>query len=470
MSSKVPIAFFAAVLVAAAQRGVPSDWQAVMNRIRPDSVRGHLSFLASDVLEGRGTPSRGLDVAAEYIASQFRRAGLEPAFATSYFQPLDLREAAIDMDGFECRIYERGGEVSVTGIPLSKDGIQVDREPILPAKLTSFGTSGAVAVFRGDGTGPEVLKQLAANDAKLVIVVDPTGRLARSALRIPVVPADREPKVRDGRWLFVTSFPDNLSPDARITVKAKPVSIRPLSAKNVAGLLRGSDPALRDTYLVVSAHYDHEGMRPFGSGDRIFNGANDNASGVTGVLEMAASFAQLPERPKRSVLFVTFAAEEDGLYGSREFVRNPPVGLTKIVADVNFEHLGRPDADGTSYVGKGSMTGIDFSTIGPSIIAAGRLTGIEFIKHEKYNEQFFAASDNLSFAQRGIPSLTVCNGFLFPEYHAPGDHWEKIDVDNMTGLVRALALGVLTIADDARAPRWNESNEKTLEFRKSAGR
>ena len=153
------IAFAIIALAPAQQRGVPSDWQAVMNRIRPESVRAHLSFLASDALEGRGTPSRGLDVAAEYIASQFSRAGLEPISGTSYFQPLALREAAPDLEGFECRIFDRGEQVTVTGIPVSADAIQLDREPLLPVSSSTTALRDAVLVFRDDNSHPrELLK------------------------------------------------------------------------------------------------------------------------------------------------------------------------------------------------------------------------------------------------------------------------------------------------------------------------
>ena len=464
---------FLAVLLAApvsAQRGVPSDWQAAMNRINADSVRGHLSFLASDLLEGRATPSRGLDVAAEYIAAQFRRAGLKPPLGGGYYQSLDLREVAPDLEGFECRVQQTGGgDVVVRGVPYSKDGIAVDREPLMPVADTTVTAPDAVLVYRGDVSKPqELMKLLGAGNAKLVIVVDPSGSMVRAVARPRVMASTREPRLPVGRWLFVPSFPEALPPDARITVRAKPLAVRPISARNVAGLLRGSDPVLRDTYVVVSAHYDHEGIKPFGTGDRIYNGANDDASGVTAVIELADSFARLPQRPRRGILFVAFAGEENGLLGSREFVRNPPVELARIVANINLEHLGRPDADGSNYIKKATVTGFDFSSIGATLTEAAGLAGFEFFKHEKYSDPFFAASDNYSFAQAGIPAHTVSNGYLFPEYHAPGDHWEKIDCENMAGLTRALALGVLTIADDARGPQWNEANEKTEAFRKAA--
>ena len=458
-----------AALLAAQPALVRSDWQAALNRIRPDSVRGHLSFLASDLLEGRATPSRGLDLAAEYIAAQFRRAGLEAPMGAGYFQSLNLQEVSADLEGFECRLYQNGEVTRIDGIPVSREAIDIDREPLLPAKQLPVAARDAVFVYRGDVSKPqEAMKLLAGAAARLAIVVDPQGTLARAVARTRAIPAGRDAQLPSTRLLFVRAFPETIAPDARITVHARPTRVRPLKASNVGGLLRGSDPELAETFLVISAHYDHVGMTPFGDGDRIYNGANDDASGVTALLEMAETFAHLPQRPRRSILFVAFAGEESGLLGAREFVAHPPVPVERIVGNLNFEHLGRPDADGTSYVGKATMTGYGYTTMTePMVTAAGR-AGFEIFRHEKYSDPFFQASDNFAFAQRGIPSHTISNGFLFPEYHAPGDHWEKIDCDNLAGLARALALGILTLADDGRAPQWNETVEKTEAFRKAA--
>lgn len=452
---------------------VPSDWQAAMNRIRPESVRGHVSFLASDLLEGRGTPSRGLDIAAEYIASQFRRAGLDPLpGGSSYFQPLSGQKQVMpDAEPVECVIHVPGAAAPqrVTGLAFSLDGIDIDREPILETSAPKVAASEAVILYRSPSDdAQESFKELAANQARLTIVVDPAGGLARRIVRSRAFPADRESSLPKGRWLFVPSFPTGLPADARVSVRARPVAVTAAGSRNVVGILRGSDPALADTYLVVSAHYDHVGMDPFGSGDRIYNGANDDASGVTGLIEIAEALSKLPERPKRSIIFAAFAGEESGLLGAREFVRNPPVPLSRIVGNLNMEHLGRPDSDGIDARGKGSITGFTFSSITQALVDAGKLSGTEVYRHEKYSDDFFNASDNAAFAQKGIPAHTICNGFLFAEYHQQGDHWEKIDADNLARLARTIALGVLTLADDARAPQWNEAEEKTAKYREAA--
>ncbi|HEX5705729.1 MAG TPA: M20/M25/M40 family metallo-hydrolase [Pyrinomonadaceae bacterium] len=315
-----------------------AEVRAAVARVSADSLRGHVSFLASDALEGRNAPSRGLDVAAEYVAAQFRRAGLEPAGeAGSYFQT---------------------------------------------ATLTSR----------------------------------------------------REPGVT-------------------------------YQSRNVAAVLRGSDPALRDTYVIVSAHYDHVGVRETAEGeDKIFNGANDNASGTAAVMEIAATLASLKRRPRRSILFVAFTAEEKGLLGSRYYGQHPLVPLEKTVAQVNMEVLGRTDDSEGPQVGTLAVTGFDYSEVGETLRAAGEQVGVRVYKHPTNSDAFFARSDNEPLAALGVPAHTVGAAFMYPDYHRAGDHWEKLDYANMERVVRAVTLGVYTIANDAREPRWLDTNPKAAAY------
>jgi Zn-dependent M28 family amino/carboxypeptidase len=326
--------------------------QAVLDRITADSLRGHLSFIASDLLEGRDTPSRGLDIAAEYIAAQFRRAGLEPAGDDGYFQTANWSLAA--------------------------------------------GASSATINVR--------------------------------------VPAPAETPVR---------------------------------VRNVAGILRGSDPALKETYVIVSAHYDHLGVREpcdRQKEDCIYNGANDDGSGTVGVVEMAAALSRLNPRPRRSVLFITFFGEEKGLLGSRYYGRHPLVPLARTVAQVNLEQIGRTDDSEGPQVGTAAVTGFDYSDLGATLERAGALVGVKFYKHPTKSDAYFARSDNQSLADAGVPAHTVGVAFEFPDYHRVGDEWPKVDFANMERVVRAVALGVLTIADSPREPHWNEQNTKAAPY------
>jgi hypothetical protein len=302
------------------------EMRIVMGHITANSLRGDVSFLASDLLEGRDTPSRGLDIAGEYIASQFRRLGLEPAGDDGYFQTVVVR------------------------------------------------------------------------------------------------PED----------------PD--SPKSR----------------NVAAILRGSDPLLKDTFVMLSAHYDHKGVAESGD-DKIFNGANDDASGTASVLEVANALAALHPRPKRSVLFILFCGEEKGLRGSRYYVDHPLVPLDKTIADLNLEQVGRTDAPEGPHLESANITGFDFSDIVPAVINAGRRVGLAITKVPEASEKYFNRSDNGPLAKAGIPAHTLSVTYAFPDYHAVGDEWQKIDYDNMAKVDQAVGIATLRLAQTITVPRWNEA-------------
>jgi hypothetical protein len=323
----------AAVVALAAGPALTPSQQAVVQHISEDSLRGHLSFIASDSLEGRATPSRGLDLAAEYIAAQFRRAGLEP----------------------------------VSNAPAGDDGY-----------------------FQ-------------------------TAKLANG------------------------------------------------TARNVAGILRGSDPALRDTYVILSAHYDHLGTRPDGA-DKIFNGANDDGSGTVSVIEIAAALAAAPERPKRSILFLAFYGEEEELMGSRYYAAHPLVPLKNTIAEVNLEQVGRTDASNGPQVGVAYLSGYDYSDLGPLLADAAKPVGFSIAKDDPKKGEFFDRSDNFSLARAGIPSHSIYVADDFPDYHRVGDEWQKIDYANMAKLDRAIALGLLHLASGISPPKWNEALPATRRF------
>jgi len=304
--------------------GLSPEMRIVLGHVTANSLRGTVSFLASDLLEGRDTPSRGLDIAGEYIASQFRRLGLEPAGDDGYFQSVVVR------------------------------------------------------------------------------------------------PEDAD------------------SPKSR----------------NVAAILRGSDPQLKDTYVMLSAHYDHKGPAESGD-DKIFNGANDNASGTASVVEVANALAALHPRPKRSVLFILFCGEEKGLRGSRYYVEHPLVPLAKTVADLNLEQVGRTDAPEGPHIKMANVTGFDFSDMTPVLIDAGKRVGIVVSKDAQASDKYFKMSDNEPLAKAGVPAHTLSVTYEFPDYHAVGDEWQKIDYDNMAKVDQAVGIATLRLAQAITAPRWN---------------
>jgi hypothetical protein len=505
---------------ARAQAG-PAAWRAALEAVSAESMKGHLSFLASDALEGRRTPSRGLDIAAEYIAAQFRRAGLEPAGGDGYFQTAEWRLSARDASAFRLtfgggsspapavrpeqlgigfgvagfNFWEPAGELSLSGARLLK----LDYASF-PGALTREQAEGRVvvtelpAVPRGDlGRALQVLRET--NDflarvrglgAPLVLAFDRRSERARGGRAPRVIDPELSGAGRDlpdfgfggaqtapvvfvhgaEAARFFDSLPAGAS-DATADVRVPAASETPVRVRNVAGLLRGSDPALRDTYVIVSAHYDHIGVREGCDASRedcVNNGANDNGSGTAAVVELASALSKLSKRPKRSILFLTFFGEELGLVGSRYYGRHPLVPLEKTVAQVNLEQIGRTDDSEGPQVGSLAVTGFDFSEVGEFLRRAGEAEGVRVYKHPTKSDAYFSRSDNQSFADAGVPAHTAGVAFDFPDYHSAGDHWEKIDYANMARVARALGRAALLIADSAQEPRWNEQNPKAARY------
>jgi hypothetical protein len=430
--------------------------QLTMDRISAQSLRGHLSFIASDLLEGRATPSRGLDLAAEYIAAQFRRAGLEPVGDDGYFQTATLIQREPNWEGFEMTVTS-GAKT-----------IRIDKSEayLLPESALNLHDVPIV-----------VADQSAETRGKVVFLPNPRGRgnfdqpalaIANSA-NIPTGPLIRDPEAGPGRGAMnVVNKPElaaflKENPDARLSVHMAASVEKPVKVHNVAGVLRGSDPQLKDTYVMLTAHYDHLGTRSTGD-DKIFNGANDDGSGTVSVVEIAGAIAALDRHPARSILFMTFFGEERGLVGSRYYGRHPLVPLEKTVADLNLEQIGRTDATDGPQIGTASITGFDFSEL-PGILAdAGKIAGIKVYKNEQASDPYFARSDNQALADVGIPAHTLCVAFDYPDYHKVGDHWDKVDYANMAKVDRSVALALLHVASDAPPPKWNEGNPKAKKY------
>lgn len=220
------------------------------------------------------------------------------------------------------------------------------------------------------------------------------------------------------------------------------------NAVNVVGMLPGSDPVLRDSVILVDAHYDHLGIGPAVNGDSIYNGADDDASGVVAVLEIAKALAAGPA-PKRTVIFVTTTGEEVGLLGTRWYLAHPVVPLDRMTANLEIEMIGRPDSL-AGGAGRAWLTGFDRSTMGSMFVAAGLPIGPD----QRPNEQFFMRSDNIAFAQAGIPAHTLSTFNLHTDYHRPSDDASRVDFAHMTAVIRAAAAATRLLADGP-APRWN---------------
>lgn len=430
-------------------------------RISADSLRGHLSFLASDLLEGRGTPSRGLDLAAEYIAAQFRRAGLEAAGDDGYFQTASWQHARRAGGDFTLTVRAGGRTLAVP--PAAATAHFVPPVALGPTAVVRLGWKEALAA------GAEV-------DGKVLVVPAPpvpgaadvlrSGLQSRPALVLLVDTAGQyrgrgdgwliDPELAAPAWLVpVVVLHDAavaaaLEGPATVAATIGAPRLRAVKLRNVVGVLRGADPLLKDTYVMLMAHYDHLGIR---DGD-IHNGANDDASGTAAVIEIAAALAAQGERPKRSIVFMTVFGEELGLLGSRYYARHPVVPLKDTVAALNLEQVGRTDDSEGPQVGSATLTGFDYSTVTERLKKAGERAGVRLWKHAVNSDRYFAYSDNQALADAGVPAHTLAVAFAFPGYHGKDDDWARIDYDNMARIGRMVGLALRDIANDPVRPRW----------------
>jgi Zn-dependent M28 family amino/carboxypeptidase len=219
---------------------------------------------------------------------------------------------------------------------------------------------------------------------------------------------------------------------------------------NVVGIIPGADPALRDDVVLVDAHYDHLGVRtPATPGaDSIYNGADDDGSGTTAVLEIARVINAGPP-PKRTLVFVATTGEEVGLLGTNWYVAHPVRPLSAMVANLEIEMIGRPDSL-AGGPGRAWLTGFDRSTMGRMFEDAG----LPIVPDRRPAQHFFERSDNIAFAHMGIPAHTLSTFNLHDDYHRPSDEISKIDFDHMAGVINAAVRAVELLANGPR-PHWN---------------
>jgi hypothetical protein len=491
----------AAILVGAGVAQTVSLYQQISDRLTANGLSADVSFLASDALEGRDTPSKGLDIAAEYVAAQFRRAGLEPGGDDGYFQTAEFASVTPNMEGLEFTL-EVGGQI----LHASREslGVQVgaalDLSQAGVFKLVSTDTAARDGLTPGQLKGKVLLLEIPAGPAQSTTGGRGTaavgGAMLQAAARaeaalvvaVRLTPqtqiTSQIPQLRDlsSGVQPVISVTDDVVHAAVAAIKSGPMqgtvsahveapTAVPVKLRNVVGVLRGSDPMLKDTVVALTGHYDHLGIRGTGPGDHIFNGANDDASGTSSVIEIANALSGLPSRPKRSLIFIALFGEERGDLGSHYYVQHPIFPLAKTIADVNLEQLGRTDENGEGRkLGQFNLTGFDYTNMLATFRNCGEMTGIKVVKDEARSDPYFSRSDNAAFASAGVPSTTLSVTYAFSDYHGAGDEWPKLDYENMVKVDRTIALAAYQMADSTEEPHWNAENPKTASYRQARGR
>lgn len=473
------------------QASLSSEERFLADAITANELKAYVSFLASDPLEGRDTPSKGLDVAAEYIASEFRRAGLEPAGDDGYFQTAPYATVTENLAEFRFSIETDGKTISVPlktvrataestfdakDVRLVKVSMAEEDSALEPEKLEGK----AVLAERPDfGSMAEDKRQEAYRkmlrirakllESKAVLLIESTGNLGPSGPRLTDLSGRKQAPppsivIRDTAFReFAKSIPLGETV-AKVSAHIEASDIQRVKLKNVAGLLRGSDAALKETYVIVSGHYDHLGRQ----GDSIYSGANDDASGTAAMLSLAEAVARMPQPPKRSIVFVAYFGEEKGLLGSRYYGAHPLFPLASTIANLNLEQLGRTDDSEGKNLKRVFVTGFDYSNLHEWLTAAGHETGVTFYKHGTNSDSFFGRSDNQSLADAGVPAHTLGTAFLYPDYHQPGDHWDKIDYDNMAVVTRTIGVALVRLANSPKPVVWSTDNAKAANYVKAA--
>jgi hypothetical protein len=440
-------------------------------------IRAHMEFLASDALRGRGSGTADELVAATYVASQLRQYGVKPAGDNgTYIQrgvilqqkltaPLQLRFAASG-NASQPMIWTHG--VQMLALQLSQSKFRgplqrIDMEnPAQPP--TDF--KGAVVVIFGKDDNKIETAIGATMEGGCAAVLAPASarRLAHWDERARELPAlaatieGGETAVLGGEGNVFTIRPEAIAnlravPDGTLVEFDATVGAPETSYTwNAVGILPGRDPALRKSVILLTAHLDHLGVGKAVEGDNIYNGADDDASGTTAVLELARALGS-GAKPRRTVIFALFGSEEAGGLGSLWFEAHPPMALRNVAANLEFEMIGRPDLKYSRD--RLWLTGWDRSNLGPVLAAHGA----RLVADRRPEEQFFARSDNYVLAKKGIVAQTVSSFGLHADYHQPSDDLAHIDFRHMTVAIESLIEPLEWLANSDFRPAWKPGQE-----------
>lgn len=511
---------------------------AAMAVIRPEGIQAGMRFLADDLLEGRGTGTRGYELAAKYMASEFEGIGLKPAGDNgTYFQEVPFRKSRPDetktsvtlvRNGKEERLVFRQDYITFAepartetnvdapvvfvgyGVTAPEQGYDdykgIDAKGKIVALL--FGAPNFESTLKAHYTSFEIKapNAVAHGAVGMILLDDPIFEQIYSFkervrdLAFPQLrwldkqgkPNDYFPELKTGAMLSMEAtkkFFEGSSHTAEDVFTAAKVGkansfALPVTAKihsetkldevrspNIIGKLEGSDPALKNEYVVYSAHLDHVGIGEPENGDNIYNGALDNASGSAILLELARAFRRMNPAPRRSILFVSVAGEEAGLLGSDYFAHYPTVAKESMVANLNM------DEDLMLWPLEGIIGfGAEHSTLQGVMETAAKRMNMSLSPDPLPEEVVFIRSDQYSFVKQGVPAVFPVPGFKSSDpkikpmeifknweatrYHHPGDDMNQPGLlfDEAAKYARFMFLSGYLIANETQRPAWNKGD------------
>jgi hypothetical protein len=419
-----------------------------------ECVRAHMEKLAGDQLRGRGCGTEDEHAAALYIEAELEKAGIAPAFAGGMRQPVGLETPRLDTppmleakwSGGSARLAQ-GDDFLFLGGPTPAQGrlVRLASADALPD------VKGAIVFYDRPGRDRAGVQKLQKAGAAAVLIPADAALSARWAQlaasghpRTRVADADNETA---GAPVVILSAkgaqalrgaPGGASVDLDVRFGAPERT----QTYNVVGVIHGTDPDADRKALLLSAHYDHLGVRD----GVIYHGADDDASGTSAVLEFARILGSGP-RPRRTVYFALFGCEEAGGLGAIYFRAHPPSTLSDLAMNLEFEMIGNDDPKRPGVL---MLTGWERSNLGPTLAAHGAHLGPDL-----YPEQnFFQRSDNYELALKGVVAQTVSAWPVPPTYHDPSDTLEHIDFAFMDQAIGSMIEPVRWLVDSDFKPEW----------------
>ena len=464
-----------------------------------DEVEVPLRFLASDELGGRRTGSNGNLIAARYIAEHLRTYGYQPAAGLNgYFQPIG---------------FQASTPPATASLMIGKTAYQF-KEDFLFMTGDAAALNKVEVVFAGHGwvdekTGQDDYKGKDVKGKLVIVLPGPPEETSRQAI-FEAMPKKRDWAYERGAvglielyrisalpWNFFSRYfgreslrlapKDSNKPSNKLiygwlkeksgisdikdlqegkklkaNLASSGFSRRDIPGQNVVGVLEGSDPQLKNEYLIVSAHYDHVGMGKEGGNaytkeDSIFNGARDNAMGTVALLTAAKALAQ--QRPKRSIIILAVTGEELGLLGSQYYSENPLIPLKQCIFNLNTDGAGYNSTEHISIIGW-SRTGTD-----ALVEEAANRVNLKVFPEPAPEQNLFDRSDNVSFASKGVPALNYSPGLtkfddvISKYYHQVADQAESIDMPYFLKYCQSFANLARLIADNAQRPQWKAGDK-----------
>jgi len=512
---------------------IPSRIAPGYRTITEGDLRADLTFLSSNALQGRMSLENGDAVAIEWVASEFKKAGLKPAFGDSYLQPVPVVEYRADAAQSSIVLRRAGGEKRFAWADIS-GGFKRPVDITAPVVFAGFGVSapelgyddyariditGKIAlvfehepqesnprsVFNGTGNTRHATNRVKALTAQsrgaiaLLVVAEPVRKhlsnaervlrirgsatrslpppsqaLQQDTLNIPIllvsdsaarelmktadITPSRAQEIID-RDLKPQSRP---LPDTDLSIHLRSQYVKEGITYNVGGLLEGSSPELRGETIFISSHHDHDGMTPEG----VWHGADDNGSGTVGVVALARAFQANTPKPKRSIVFLSFAAEERGLLGAYFLAAHPVRDLATTRAMLNFDMIGRdeapsPQTDGLIDIPKETsnrlnLIGAKYSPDYKQVVVAQN-AAIGLVLDDRFDDEsalnIFFRSDQFPFLLKNVPAFWWFTGF-HPDYHHVTDTADRINYTKMAKILRLAYLTAWVFGDTATPPRF----------------